>query len=87
MKMSASYNEQMQELEVKITDLEAERATGRLIEAEEDAVVKEVEKHFFLQEYDNEVLNQIIDAIYVANDGKIEVSFKRDDILREVGIA
>lgn len=87
MKMSASYNEQMQELEVKITDLEAERATGRLIEAEEDAVVKEVEKHFFLQEYDNEVLNQIIDAIYVANDGKIEVSFKRDDILREVGVA
>ena len=46
-----------------------------------------MEEHFFLHEYDNEVLNQIIDAIYVSNDGKIEVSFKRDDILREIGVA
>jgi len=29
--------------------------------------VKEVETHFFLKEYDSEILNQIIDAIYVAS--------------------
>ena len=87
MKISASYNVQIQELEMRITDLETKRATSKLIEAEEDTVVREVEEHFFLHEYDNEVLNQIIDAIYVSNDGKIEVSFKRDDILREIGVA
>ena len=87
MKMAASYNEQIQELEVKIRDLETRHATDRMQEAEEDAVVTEVEKHFFLTEYDSEILNHVIDAIYVSNDGKIEIDFKRDDFLQEVGIA
>ena len=87
MKIAASYNEQIQELEVKIRDLETKQATDRMQEVEEDAVVAEVEKHFFLTEYDSVILNHVIDAIYVSNDGKIEIDFKRDDIIKEVGIA
>lgn len=87
MRMAASYNEQIQELEVKLRDLETKQATDRMQEMEEDAVVTEVEKHFFLTEYDSEILNHVIEAIYVSNDGKIEIDFKRDDLLKEVGIA
>ena len=87
MRMAAPYNEQIKELEAKIRDLETKQATDRMQEAEEDAVVTEVEKHFFLTEYDSEILNQVIDTIYVSNDGKIEIDFKRDDFLKEVGIA
>jgi len=87
MKMAASYNAQITELEVKIRDLEANQATERMQEVEEDAVVTEVEKYFLMTEYDSEILNHVIDAIYVSNDGKIEIDFKRDDFLKEVGIA
>ena len=85
--MSKAYNEQIQSVEQKIADIEEKQATESMKTTEQQTVAKEVETHFFLEEYDGEKLNQVIDAIYVAHDGKIEVAFKRDDILREVGVA
>ena len=85
--MSRAYNEQIQSAEQKIADIEEKQATESMKTTEQQIVAKEVETHFFLEEYDGEKLNQVIDAIYVAHDGKIEVAFKRDDILREVGVA
>ena len=85
--ISRAYNEQIQSAEQKITDIEEKQATESMKMTDQQTIAKEVETHFFLEEYDGEKLNQVIDAIYVSHDGKIEVLFKRDDILREVGVA
>ena len=87
MEMSGSFNKQIQNAEQQIAEMEEKRARESLELVEKQNIAKEVEAHFFLEEYDSEKLGQVIDAIYVANDGTVEISFKQDDILKEVGVA
>lgn len=82
--LAASYSKRITELETKINELETELEAKNSQDIEIDDTSKEIETYFCLSEYDEEQLNQVIDAIYVSEDGSMEISFKRRDILNEV---
>lgn len=73
-------------------EYEIELLGKKIAEAEESKqgkaeMSKELDKITELEQYDGEVISEVLDAIYVDETYGVEVVFKRHDILEQVGIA
>ena len=87
MQHSKKVMDQIFELEYEI-----ELLGKKIAEAEESKqgkaeMSKELNKITELEQYDGEVISEVLDAIYVDETYGVEVVFKRHDILEQVGIA
>ena len=69
------YNAKLQELEQEIVKLEESAALEQRQTLEQRMIDKEVENNFLLQSYDEAVLRNVLDAVYVSADGSVELSF------------
>lgn len=84
MKLSAGYNEKLQELEHEIAGLEERSILERQMQLAQKVIEKEVENNFLLETFDAEQLRNVLDAIYVSADGSVELSFCRADLMTEL---
>ncbi len=77
----------IKQLECQIETLKCGIDKAALTRDENNEVTKEFEPFLVLQEFDKETLQSVLEKIYVDENGKVELVFRRKDILEELGIA
>lgn len=87
LKRTENDNATIQALEQKIKELQEVADRNNRVKMNTLEVTKELRPVLALQKYDAEALQNILEKIYVDEEGKVELVFKRKDILEEVGIA
>lgn len=87
LKQTEQNNATMQTLEQKIKELQEVADKNNSVKKNTQEVTEELKPVLALQRYDAEALQNVLETIYVDEEGKVELVFKRKDILEEVGIA